>query len=1019
MAETKSRRKLFKVAKELNLSSDTISDFLQKKGFEVKGPNTRISDEMYEEILKRFTQEKIKAEKIAKRRQQRQAQEEVAVQAKARVTEEETPLKETTAVPEQAVEEAEPVSASEALPVVEEKTPAPAEIMETEPETSSESSPAKEEVTAVEEPVVSPTEEKTETLETPETSEPSPEESETSATEPAVEEKPAEEAKTEEPVIVSEKEPAEEETAAVASEVEAPTEAVKQETAEDVTTEVAPEDAGPKVGDIIDHPMARKYLEKQKEKERQKKEKKKRAAEKKAEEKAAKEVTAETVETEEIPRRAAAATPDLAVEEEAKAKAKGKGKKKKGKKTEIDEIADEKERRRRKALEMIRKEGRQGKRKIKGEVVAPEEPLEEIGSKRKKGRKKKQVDQQEVEESLKKTLASMRDGGGAKKRRKKVKTETGEEIIEEENVIAVTEFITVQDLANLMGVSPTEIITKCLELGQMVTINQRLEMELIKLLAEDFGFKIEEEEEFASDYLEEILEEEDNPEDYVPRHPVVTVMGHVDHGKTSLLDYIRHTNVVAGESGGITQHIGAYVVNTEDGRNITFLDTPGHEAFTAMRSRGAQVTDIVVLVVAADDRVMPQTEEAIDHARAAGVPLVIAINKVDKPNANPQAIRKQLAEKNILVEDWGGSYQVAEVSAKTGQGIDELMEKILLEAELLELKANPKRRAVGVVVESRLDKGKGPVATVLIQQGTLKVGDVFIVGQHFGRVRAMLNERDQRVDEAGPAYPVQVLGIEGVPEAGDKFIVMPDEKQAREIANRRQQLKREQDFKQIRHLTLDEISRQIREGEVKELNLLVKADVDGSAQALTDALLKLSNNDVSVKVIRRAVGPITESDIMLAAASQAIIIGFHVRPTLKAKELAEEENVDIRQYKVIYDAIEDVKLALEGLLEPEEREQVLGLAEVRETFKISRIGTIAGCYILNGKIHRNSNVRLVRNDVEIYTGKIASLKRFKEDVREVVAGYECGIMIENYNDIKVGDHIEAFEIVQEKRKLES
>jgi len=514
--------------------------------------------------------------------------------------------------------------------------------------------------------------------------------------------------------------------------------------------------------------------------------------------------------------------------------------------------------------------------------------------------------------------------------------------------------------------------------------------------------------------------EEDNPDDYVDRHPVVTVMGHVDHGKTtSLLDFIREANVVAGESGGITQHIGAYVVDMDNRRKITFLDTPGHEAFTAMRSRGAHITDLVVLVIAADDNVMPQTEEAIDHAKAAGVPIVIAINKVDKPNANPQAIRKQLAERNILVEDWGGNYQVVEVSAKTGQGVPELMEKILLEAELLELKANPKLRANGVVIESRLDRGKGAVATVLIQQGTLHIGDDFIVGKYYGRVRAMLNERNQRIKSAGPAFPVQILGIDGVPEAGDKLIVMPDEKSAREIAQRRQQLKREQDFRQIKLLTLDEISRQIKEGEVKELNILVKADVDGSAQALTDSLLKLSTQDVAVKIIRRAVGPITESDVMLAAASHAIIIGFHVRPTLNAKALAEEENVDIRPYKVIYQAIEDVKMAMEGLLEPEEREVVTGLAEVREVFKISRLGSIAGCYMLNGKINRNSMVRLIRNDVEIYTGKLSSLKRFKEDVKEVSAGYECGIMIENYNDIKVGDYIEVYEVVEEKRTLDA
>jgi translation initiation factor IF-2 len=666
---------------------------------------------------------------------------------------------------------------------------------------------------------------------------------------------------------------------------------------------------------------------------------------------------------------------------------------------------------------MIRKEGKKTK------VIRPDLEIEEEEGvpgkedRRRRTRKKKEVDQQEVDDTLKKTLASMQDTGTGRKRRKKIKTEDGQEV-EEENIITVTEFMTVQDLANLMDVPASDLIKKCLELGQMVTMNQRLDMDMIRLLAEDYKFKVQEEEEFASSFLEDTFEEEEHPDDVQSRHPVVTVMGHVDHGKTSLLDYIRHSNVVAGESGGITQHIGAYVVEADAKRRVTFLDTPGHEAFTAMRSRGAQVTDIVVLVVAADDRVMPQTEEAIDHARAAGVPIIIAINKMDKSSADPQAIRKQLADRNILVEDWGGKYQVVEVSAKTGKGIPELLDKVHLEAEILELKANPSKRASGVVIESRLDKGKGAVATVLVQQGTLKVGQDFIVGQYYGRVRALLNERNQVVESAGPAYPVQVLGIDGVPEAGDKFIVMPDEKQGREIAQRRQQLKREQDMRQIRLLTLDEISRQIKEGSVQELNVIVKADVDGSAQALSDSLQKIIHKDVAVKVVRRAVGPITESDVMLAAASRAIIIGFHVRPTIKAKNLAEEENVDIRLYKVIYDAIEEVNKALEGLLAPEEKEQSLGLLEVREVFKVSRLGTIAGCYVLQGKINRNSLVRLVRNDVDIYEGRLTSLKRFKDDVREVIAGYECGVMIENYNDIKIGDNIEAFEVIQEKRTLQ-
>ncbi len=945
MAVTAKKRKLFQVAKELNLSSGTITEFLQKKGHEVRGPNTPISDEVYEEILQRFAHEKKIAEKLHKRRMQK-AQEEARAHAEKATAEVETPeVKE-----EEPVAEAEPAQ-PEAQPAAEattEETAAPAETLETE-----------------EQPAVAEAETE---VETPEPV----------AEEPEVTETP----------------------------VEAAPEAEAMETAEAVETAVEPEPVEekteekpkPKVGDIIDHPGAERYKKELERREREKRERQKEAL------KRIKKSGKKSLEEKKKGEKPAAEAAEV------------KGKDKKKEKKKHKETPEEREARRKKAFEMIRKESQRLKKELRvtdeEEEVLPKEP------KKKRSKKKKVVDQKEVEESLKKTLAEIRDTSTGKKRRKKVKTktETGEEI--EENVIKVSEFITTQELAEIMDVPATEIIKKCLELGLIVTINQRLDLDTIKLLAEEFGYKVEEEEEFASEIIEEIAEEKDNPEDLQPRPPVVTIMGHVDHGKTSLLDYIRNTNVVAGEAGGITQHIGAYEVELEDGRKITFLDTPGHEAFTAMRARGAQVTDIVVLVVAADDRVMPQTEEAIDHAKAAGVPIVIAINKIDKPNADPQAIRQQLAERNILVEDWGGPYQVAEVSAKTGQGVDDLLEKILLEAEMLDLKANPNKKARGVVLEARLDKGKGPIATVLIQEGTLKVGDIFVVGQHWGRVRALLNERNQRVESAGPSTPVQVLGIDGVPEAGDRFIVLNDEKKAREIAQRRQQIHREQMYHQKKGLTLDEFSRRMKEGEAKELKILVKADVDGSAQALADALTQLSVDEVKVDVIRRAVGPITETDVLFASASESIIIGFHVRPTAKAKELAEREHVDIRLYRVIYEAIDDVKKALEGMLEPVEREVVLGTAEVRQVFKISRVGTVAGCYVLNGKIVRNARVRLIRNDVEIYEGRLSSLKRFKEDVREVAAGYECGLTIENYNDIKVGDIIEAFEIVQESKTLE-
>jgi len=567
-----------------------------------------------------------------------------------------------------------------------------------------------------------------------------------------------------------------------------------------------------------------------------------------------------------------------------------------------------------------------------------------------------------------------------------------------------------------MDVPVGDIIKKCLDLGLVVSINQRLDLDTIELLANEWDFTVVKEEEYAGDLLEEIEDEDDQMEDKESRAPIITIMGHVDHGKTSLLDYIRKTNVVGGESGGITQHIGAYEVE-KDGRTITFLDTPGHEAFTAMRARGAQVTDIVILVIAADDEVKPQTDEAIDHARAAGVKIIIAINKVDKPEANSERIRQQLSERNILVEDWGGTFQCAEISAKTGQGIDDLLEKVLLEAEMLDLKANSEKKGRGTVIESRLDKGKGIIATVLIQNGSLHIGDPFLAGQYSGRVRAMLDEKEDRITFAGPSKPVLVLGFDGLPQAGDKFMVMSDEHTVREISTRRQRIKREQDFRQVKLTTLDQISENIRLGGIKELRIIVKADVDGSAEALSDSLLKISTKEVSVHVIRKGVGPISESDVLLAAASHAIIIGFHVRPNVKAKELAAQENIEIRNYKVVYDAINDVKLALEGLLGTEKKEEVIGMIEVREIFKISRLGTIAGCHVKSGKITRNARVRLLRDDAEIYNGTLISLKRFKDDVKEVAAGFECGLQIQNYNDIKVGDMLEAYEVIEKKRTL--
>lgn len=668
------------------------------------------------------------------------------------------------------------------------------------------------------------------------------------------------------------------------------------------------------------------------------------------------------------------------------------------------------------------------KKKVREEVVEAKVGEGEEGEGKKKKKKKKlrhkEVDQEEVKDAIKRTFAAMDDAPVSsravyKKRKRKEREEEElrlqQEAEREAGRLRVTEFVSVNDLANLMRVNVADVIKKCMELGIMVSINQRLEKDTITLVADEFGYQVTFYEEITE---EEVLEdEEDSPEDLKRRPPVVTIMGHVDHGKTSLLDYIRQSHVVAGESGGITQHIGAYEVTTPTGNKITFLDTPGHEAFTAMRARGAQITDIVVLVVAADDSVMPQTLEAISHAQAAGVPIIIAINKIDKPDANPDRIRQHLAEKNVLVEEWGGKYQCVELSARTGKNVDLLLEKIALEADVLDLKANPARLARGTIVEAQLDRGKGITATVLVQKGTLRIGDPFIAGIFSGKVRAMFDERGKRVEAAGPSSPVQLTGLDGFPQAGDTFVVMPSDGEAREISLHRQQLKREQDFRQIRLTTLDDISQQIKEGQVKELAVIVKGDVDGSVEALSDSLMKIEHKEVKLRVIHSGVGMISESDVLLAAASGAVIIGFRVRPNLNARRLAEKEKVDIRTYTIIYDAIDNIHNALEGLLSPEKKEEVTGTVEIREVFKVPKIGNVAGCYVQDGKIVRSNRVRLIRDGIQVFDGTIASLRRFKDDVREVESGFECGIGIENFNDIKVGDTIEAYRIVESKRKL--
>ena len=665
----------------------------------------------------------------------------------------------------------------------------------------------------------------------------------------------------------------------------------------------------------------------------------------------------------------------------------------------------------------------------KNESAAGTDTKSEKSEKKKKKEKKQpvkvEIDENEIEKQIRDTLARLSPMGKSKtskhnrEKRQKVHQRIEEEQLNEmesQKTLQVTEFVTANELATMMNVPVTQVISTCMSVGIFVSINQRLDAETIKLIADEFGFEIN----FASaDVIDELnkIEEEDRPEDLITRNPIVTVMGHVDHGKTSLLDYIRKTNVIAGEAGGITQHIGAYEVTTADGRKITFLDTPGHEAFTAMRARGAKVTDIAIIVIAADDKIMPQTVEAINHAQAAGVPIVFAINKIDKPGADPDRIKTELANMNLLVEEWGGKYQSQDISAKKGINVEELLEKVILQADIMELKGNPNKRAKGTVLESSLDKGRGYVAKLLVENGTIRKGDPIVAGAISGRVRAMYNERNQEVMSAGPSQPVLLLGLTGACQAGDTFNVTENEKEAKDIAAKRTQLQREQGLRTQTHLTLDEIGRRIALGNFKELNVIVKGDVDGSVEALSDSLLKLSTDEVQVNVIHKAVGQITETDVMLAESSDAIIIGFQVRPSVGARKMAETDHIDIRLYSIIYDAINELKDAIEGMLSPETQEKIVANLEIRETFKISKVGTIAGCMCLDGKITRNHNVRIIRDGIVVYTGKLASLKRFKDDVKEVVSGQDCGLNIEGFNDIKVGDIVEAYEVIEIKRKL--
>ncbi|WPY98233.1 translation initiation factor IF-2 [Christiangramia sp. OXR-203] len=692
-------------------------------------------------------------------------------------------------------------------------------------------------------------------------------------------------------------------------------------------------------------------------------------------------------------------------------------KKKDEKKTESKDEKDKRKKRRRRISKDVKGGGGNSPRgaaakkggRARSKPITKEEPTEE------------EV-QKQVRETLEKLQGKSSKGKGAKYRRQKRdehRQRSADDLAQQESddkILKVTEFVTVSEVATMMDVQVTKIISACMSLGMMVTMNQRLDAETLTIVAEEFGYEVE----FTTADVEETVEEvEENPEDLVSRAPIVTVMGHVDHGKTSLLDYVRKENVIAGESGGITQHIGAYGVELDGGQKIAFLDTPGHEAFTAMRARGAQVTDIAIIVIAADDDVMPQTKEAISHAQAAGVPIIFAINKSDLPTANPEKIKEKLAQMDLLVEDWGGKIQSHDISAKTGAGVKELLEKVLLEAEILELKANPKKLAKGTVVEAFLDKGRGYIATILVQAGTLKIGDYVLAGRNSGKIKAMHDERGHEVKEAGPSTPVSILGLDGAPQAGDTFKVMEDEREAKDIAARRTQLQREQNVRTQRHITLDEIGRRIALGDFKELNIILKGDVDGSVEALTDSFQKLSTEEIQVNIIHKGVGAITESDVLLASASDAVIIGFNVRPAGNARMVADKEEIDIRTYSIIYDAINDLKDAMEGMLSPELKEEITGTAEIRETFKISKVGTIAGCMVTAGTIYRSAGIRLIRDGVVVYTGELASLKRFKDDVKEVKKGYDCGLQIKNYNDIREGDVVEAFREVEVKKTLKS
>jgi len=950
MAEAKTMR-LNKVLREFNISLDRAVEFLNSKGHEIEArPTTKISEGIYQVLSDQFQTDKSKKVQSKEVGEEKRKEKEELRQAREKENEDKKKAEQ---------KQQDVISART-------KLDGPKQVGKIDLDKKPSEAKPKEEVKP-EAPKV-----ETSKVEAPKSEEPKVEK-----TEKAKEEKP--EVVKEQPVKAKEESPKE------AAPKETPSEepvAKKEETSKEAET---------------------------------KKETKPEATEEKSEEAKEKDPVSDTIKTNYTKLNG----PNFTGEKIDLSQFKKPVKKKDDKKTAADDKNNKNKKRRRRISKDVKGaapstggnssnyKGNKGGKKPARPALTKEEPSEE------------EV-QKQVRETLEKLQGKSSKGKGAKYRRGKRdqhRQRTEDDAAQQEldnKILKVTEFVTVSEIATMMDVPVTKIISACMSLGMMVTMNQRLDAETLSIVADEFDYEVE----FVSADLEENTEEEvDSPEDLVERAPIVTVMGHVDHGKTSLLDYIREENVIAGESGGITQHIGAYGVELENGQKIAFLDTPGHEAFTAMRARGAQVTDIAIIVIAADDDVMPQTKEAISHAQAAGVPMVFAINKSDLPTANPEKIKERLAQMNLLVEDWGGKIQSHDISAKTGLGVKELLEKVLLEAEILELKANPNKPARGTVVEAFLDKGRGYVSTILVQEGTLKIGDYVLAGRHSGKIKAMQDERGNDVKEAGPATPVSILGLDGAPQAGDKIRVMLDEREAKDIAVKRTQLQREQSVRTQRHITLDEIGRRIALGDFKEINIILKGDVDGSVEALTDSFQKLSTEEIQVNIIHKGVGPITESDVLLASASDAVIIGFNVRPAGNARQVADKEEIDIRTYSIIYDAINDLRDAMEGMLSPEMKEEITGTAEIRELFKISKIGTIAGCMVTSGKIFRNEGIRLIRDGVVVHTGELIALRRFKDDVKEVSKGYDCGMQIKNYNDIKEGDVIEGYQEVAIKKKM--